>query len=101
MKEQWANAQEGKGKMPGYNYIKKRATFVSGTDPEVVYLIAPGATQFIEVEIENGTHWPWKQGCWLGMADLEEGSEEAAFMPIEHVYVPVTFDVPAQHKFKI
>jgi len=35
------------------------------------------------------------------MADLEEGSEVAAFMPIELVHVPINFDVPSQHVFKI
>merc|ERR1711970_470649 len=92
----------GKGGNGGpRNYIKKRAHFVSGTDPETVYSMTPGSTQFVEVEIKNCTHWPWKNGCWLGMADLDEGSEEAAFMPIELVYVPITFDVPSQHTFKI
>jgi len=81
-------------------YIKKRAHFVSGTDPEIVYLMTPGSTQFIEVEVKNCSHWPWKQGCWLGMADLEEGAE-FNFMPIELVYVPISFDVPSQHTFKI
>jgi len=35
------------------------------------------------------------------MADPVEGSEEVAFMPIELVYVPITFDVPSQHSFKL
>jgi len=35
------------------------------------------------------------------MADLEEGAEEASFMPIELVYVPINFDVPSQHTFKL
>lgn len=97
MKEQMP-CNGGKGPM---GYIKKRAHFVSGTDPEMVYLMTPGSTQFVEVEVKNCTHWAWKQGCWLGMADLEAGAEEAAFMPVELVYVPITFDVPAQHTFKI
>jgi len=88
------------GKGP-FSYNKGRAHFVSGTDPEITHLVQPGATQFVEVEVQNKTHWPWKQGCWLGMADIDEGAEEAAFMPIELVYVPVTFDVPAQHTFKL
>jgi hypothetical protein len=92
----WGKCGQGKG-----NYMKRRAHFVSGTDPEVVYMMTPGSTQFVDVEIKNCTHWPWKQGCWLGMADPIEGSEEVAFMPIELVYVPITFDVPSQHSFKL
>lgn len=48
----------------------------------------------------NCTHWPWKQNCWLGMADFEE-AEQAAFMPVELVHVPINFDVPSQHTFKV
>jgi len=88
------NCGNGKGMGPG-GYMKKRANFVSGTDPELVYSMVPGSTQFVEIEVKNCSHWSWKQGCWLGMADPVEGGEEVAFMPIELVYVPINFDVPA------
>jgi len=91
---------KGKGGGP-MSYIKGRAHFVSGTEPQCVFPMTPGSTQFVDVEIKNCTHWPWKQGCWLGMADPVEGEQEATFMPIELVYVPITFDVPAQHSFKL
>jgi hypothetical protein len=38
------NGDFTKMKSGGGNYIKKRAHFVNGTDPEFTYLLAPGAT---------------------------------------------------------
>jgi hypothetical protein len=91
------NCGNGKGMGPG-GYMKKRAHFVSGTDPEIVYSMAPGSTQFVEIEVKNCSHWSWKQGCFLSMA---EASYTEVFMPVELVYVPVNFDVPTQHSFKL
>jgi len=44
------NCGENKSKGP-FGYIKKRAHFVSGTEPENVYLMTPGSTQFVEIEV--------------------------------------------------
>jgi hypothetical protein len=35
------------------------------------------------------------------MADIEQGAEESAFMPVELVYVPISIDVPSDHQFKL
>lgn len=41
----WGKCGKGKGQGNGpMGYMKKRAHFVSGTDPEVVYMMTPGST---------------------------------------------------------
>jgi hypothetical protein len=49
------------------------------------------------IEMKNGTHWGWKQGCFLGMCE----SVDIGNLPIEVVHVPIPFDVKGQETFKI
>lgn len=78
----------------------KRAILWTKTT-ETVHDIMPGQTIFPEVWIQNGTHWPWKQGVFLGMDDTKEGEAECALLPVEMVHMPITFPVAGQHKFKL
>ena len=55
---------------------------------------------FSEIWCQNGTHWPWKKECFLGMDDLKEG-EEVETMPVELVNVPINFAVGGQQKFQL
>jgi len=50
--------------------------------------------------VQNGTHWPWKKDCFLGMDDLKEG-EDVESMPVELVNVPITMPVAGQQKFQL
>lgn len=79
----------------GGQWKQKRAICWTKTTENVID-IQPGMTLFPEVWIQNGTHWPWKSGCFLGMDD---GQPEDTMLPIEMVNVPITFPVAGQHKF--
>jgi len=78
----------------------KRAILWTKSD-ETVHEIAPGQTIFPEVWIQNGTHWPWKQGCFLGMDDTKEGEKECALLPVEMINMPISFAVAGQQKFQL
>jgi len=69
----------------------KRAQAVN-KNHENVMRILPGQTQFAEIEVQNGTQWPWKQGCFFGMDDSKHGDEETS-MPIEPIRVDIPFNV--------
>jgi hypothetical protein len=69
----------------------KRAKAVN-KNHENVMAILPGQTQFAEIEVQNGTQWPWKQGCFFGMDDAKHGDEEVN-MPVEPVRVDIPFNV--------
>ncbi len=49
------------------------------------------------IEVRNSTHWPWKQGCFLGMDE----SVNLQNMPIDFINVPVDFEVKGQENFKL
>ncbi len=43
---------------------EKRAVIVK--KPEEVIVGEPGSIVIAEVEVENQTKWPWRNGCFLG-----------------------------------
>jgi hypothetical protein len=47
-------------------WAEKRAVIVR--KPEEVLVGEPGKIIFVEVEVQNATKWPWKYGCFVGMA---------------------------------
>jgi hypothetical protein len=73
----------------------KRAQIVA--KPQDVLEATLGQTLFVKIQIKNATHWPWKQGCFLGMDE----SVELVNMPIEFVNVPVDFEVKGQATFEM
>lgn len=95
----WANFDQQWGKKCG-QWKNKRAICWTKT-AENVLDIAPGQTLFQEIWIQNGTHWPWKKDCILGMDDPREGDADNENMPIEMVNIPINFQVDGQEKFKL
>lgn len=77
----------------------KRAKAVNNNH-ENPMAILPGQTQFAEIEVQNGTQWPWKQGCFFGMDDAKHGDEETN-MPVEPVRVEIPFNVAGNQNFKL
>lgn len=59
---------------------KRRAQFVS-CDQNTLEATA-GETIKATFEVKNASNWPWKQGCFIGMAD----SCDAESLPCEAVY---------------
>jgi len=47
-------------------WAEKRAVIVR--KPEEVLVCEPGKIIFVEVEVLNETKWPWKFGCFVGIA---------------------------------
>ena len=96
MQEPWAfmggKRCGGNGEKP---WKKKRAVVVSL--PNDVLEAQPGQTLLPAIEMRNGTHWPWKEGVFLGMDD----SVDLTKLPIEVVNVPITFEVKGQDSFKL
>ena len=35
----------------------------------------PGSVIYVPVEFQNQTKWPWKRGCFIGLADRNAKSE--------------------------
>jgi hypothetical protein len=60
--------------------------------PQYVLVASPGQTLLPSIILKNGTHWPWKAGCVLTLA--QEASVDFENLPIEMVNVPVTDQVP-------
>lgn len=48
-------------------WAEKRAIIVR--KPQEVLVGEPGKIIFVEVEVQNQTKWPWKYGCFVGMAE--------------------------------
>jgi len=70
-KEQWANKMGGQGGCGG-NWDKqgwKQQRAVIKRKPEEILEIAPGITKIVEIEVQNDTYWPWKQGCTITLSD--------------------------------
>jgi|DeetaT_18_FD_contig_31_144291_length_1162_multi_6_in_0_out_0_2 hypothetical protein len=90
-KEQWANKMGGHGGCGGHwdkqGWKQQRA--VIKRKPEEVLEIAPGMTKIVEIEVQNDTYWPWKQGCTITLADEQSNFE----IPIEVFNLPVEKDV--------
>lgn len=79
----------------GQNWNLKRAKIVS--KPEEVLEANEGQVIFANIEVMNGTHWPWKPGCFLSMAD----DGDLVGLPIEPVSVAVDQNVMGQSSFKL
>lgn len=79
---------------------KNKRAVVVNKNHEKVMTILPGQTQFAEIEVMNGTQWPWKQGCFLGMDDAKQGDEETN-MPIEPVRVDIPMHVAGNETIKL
>ena len=47
-------------------WSEKRAMFTKVPENNTVEG-DPGQFIIVEVEVQNGTKWPWKRGCFLGM----------------------------------
>ena len=92
-KEQWKNKCGGMGGMGcGGNWDKqswKQQRAVIQRKPEEILEIAPGMTQFVEIEVLNDTFWPWKKGCSITLADEQSNFE----IPIEVFNIPVEQEV--------
>lgn len=67
------------------------------TKPEEVLEAYAGQMLLPELEIKNGTFWPWKQGCSLTFAD----SQELVGCPVEAMKAPIDFEVKGQATFKM
>jgi len=59
----------GRGGCHGGNQIWREKRAIINKKPEEVIEIIPGSCVIAEVEVTNGTHWPWKPGCQITMAD--------------------------------
>ena len=87
-KMQWcSNPQNWKNFNGKHGWKEARA--VCTRKPEQALQIAPGMTQIIELDVLNDTHWPWKSGCTLTLADEQPGDE----MPIEIFSLPIEQEV--------
>lgn len=91
----WKMENKEEGCNWGQNWNIKRAKIVS--KPEEVLEANEGQTIFANIEVMNGTHWPWKPGCFLSMA--EEG--DLVGLPIEPVSVSVDQSVQGVSNFKL
>lgn len=57
----------------------------------------PGCVVLQEIEVQNKTNWPWKEGCFLSLSsDVDQTN-----MPIELINVPVDQKVEADQILKI
>ena len=59
--------------------------------PDHVLEAFPGQMLLPSIEVQNGTHWPWKYGCVLTLA--QEAADTFENLPIEMINVPVDFEV--------
>jgi len=53
--------------------------------PEGVLEACPGSSLIEEIEVQNDTFWPWKQGCSLTLHEEQTFNE----CPIEIINVPI------------
>lgn len=82
-KMQWCN---NKWKNFDGKHGWKEARAVCLRKPEQCLSIAPGMTEIIEIEVLNDTHWPWKSGCTLTLADEQPNMD---MIPIDIFSVPI------------
>jgi len=95
--EDWSKFKQqfGGGHCGGWNQWHhgkpawKEARAVIKNQPKDVIELQPGQTQIVELEVFNDTHWPWKPGCTLSLADEQAETE----LPIEIFNLPVEQDV--------
>jgi hypothetical protein len=94
------NAGSGWGPNHGGNFgghgewRKKKAILVNY--PKEVQIGKAGQVILAEVEIENGMHWPWKEGCNL-QSDFSALTAEV----LDEVVLPVDWEVKENTKFKL
>lgn len=53
------------------NWGERRASFVSGPNPDEIILITSPTVKF-DIQMKNKTKWAWKKGCSLQLVPLEE-----------------------------
>lgn len=73
----------------------KRATLLKKI--EEVIECQPGCVVLQEIEVQNNTDWPWKQGCYISL----DQSVEQKDLPIEMINVPVEKKVEGMDKCTI
>lgn len=83
----------GKG---GHKWGQKRAVILS--KPEEVVECYKGKVNFIEVEVENQTHWPWKPNCYVGLVNRSDLFEKC---PIPFKDYIISEDVRGLSKVKL
>ena len=67
--------------------------------PENVLEACPGQMLMPSIELRNNTHWQWKTGCVLTLA--QEASDTFESLPIEMVNVPVDQQVQGKTNVKM
>lgn len=92
MKKEWRNQHCGDFKG---GFKMRRAVLMKKIEEEIQCM--PGCVQLLEIEVQNQTNWPWKQGCFLSLAS--EVDQDT--MPIELINVPVDQKVDANQTYKI
>lgn len=85
------------GKYGGENNSWKSLRAVLIKKPEGILEACPGTSLIEEIEIENQTYWPWKQGCSLTLAEEQSFDE----IPIEFITVPIEQEVKGKSKLSI
>ena len=102
VKEQFQQAKaQGKGK-DGNDWCNKNWNAIRAIPmsvPEHVLEAFPGQMLLPAIEVQNGTHWPWKYGCVLTLA--QEAADTFEQLPIEMINVPVDFEVRGKATFKM
>jgi len=66
------------------------------TAPQDILRGKPGDIIFADIEVQNGNHWPWREGC-----SLQSCFQENTALIIEEVIIPIDFPVKEQEKFKL
>ena len=84
MGQQWKDNCGQKWNFEGKHSWKENRA-ICQRKPEEVLEIYPGQTRLVEIEVLNDTHWPWKAGCMLGLAD----EQADPVLPIEVFNLPV------------
>lgn len=75
----------------------KRVEIVSV--PTDVLEACPGQLLLPSIELMNGTHWPWKAGCVLTLA--QEAGADFENLPIEMINVPVDQELKGKSSMKM
>lgn len=63
--------------------------------PKQVLIGKPGEIIFIDIEVENGMNWPWKEG-----ASLQSDYTNLTAEVLDEVSLPIDFPVAENSKFK-
>lgn len=79
----------------GKGYWNQRKAMVVSY-PTQVLVGKPGDVIFADIEVENGMHWPWKEGASI---QSDFGAETSGVLA--EVIYPIDFQVPEKAKFKM